>query len=246
MDLKLQQFEGPLDLLLHLIKANKLDIYDIPIFELTRQYIEYLKKMEELNMEIASEFIVMASELLYIKSKMLLPSEKTKNTEEEEEDPRLELMNRLIEYKKYTEISALFKERESIGINSYKKQRERIKGLVKYKKINMEPDSLTRAMESLSEKIVERIENSKEVFFPIVEREIVSVSLMEKRLYDALIEDKPAELVDVFSNICTSKPQISATFMALLDMVKEEKIYITEVFYDDEPHFMLTKLNLKS
>lgn len=246
MDLKLQQFEGPLDLLLYLIKANKLDIYDIPIFELTRQYIDYLKKMEELNMEIASEFIVMASELLYIKSKMLLPSEKTKENDEEAEDPRNELVNRLIEYKKYTEISSFFKERESIGINSYKKQRERIKGLVKYKKINMETVSLTNAMESLSERIAQRIESSKDVFFPIVEREIVSVSDMETRLYNVLSEDKPLELVEAFVSICTSKPQISAAFMALLDMVKEEKIHITQVSYDGEEHFMLTKLNLKS
>lgn len=244
MDLKLQQFEGPLDLLLHLIKANKLDIYDIPIFELTRQYIDYLKKMEALNMEIASEFIVMASELLYIKSKMLLPSQKSDDSSQEEQDPRLELMNRLIEYKKYTEASAFFKQRENIGINSYKKQRERIKGLIKYKKINMETSSLTNVMEGLAEKIAQRLENSKDVFFPIVEREVVSVSDMENKLYNALSEDKPLELVEVFLNICSSKPQISAAFMALLDMVKEEKIHITEVFYENEPHFMLTKLNL--
>lgn len=246
MDLKLQQFEGPLDLLLHLIKANKLDIYDIPIFELTKQYIEYLKKMEELNMDIASEFIVMASELLYIKSKMLLPSENPSSPEEEEQDPRLELMNRLIEYKKYTEIASFFKERESVGINSYKKQRERIKGLVKYKKIDMETSSLTNAMEELAQKVVQRLENSKEVFFPIVEREIVSVSDMEARLYNALSEDKPTELVEAFVSICSSKPQISAAFMALLDMVKEEKIHITQVSFNGEEHFMLTKLNIKS
>ena len=247
MDLKLQQFEGPLDLLLHLIKANKLDIYDIPIFELTQQYIDYLKKMEELNMEIASEFIVMASELLYIKSKMLLPSEKPLNPEEEEEDPRLALMKRLIEYKKYTEISAFFKEREYIGINSYTKPKERIKGLVKYHKINMETSALMDAMSLMSERVMQRLENSKEVFFPIVEREIVSVSDMEKRLFEALDEDKPRELVDLFVAICASKPQVSAAFMALLNMVKEEKIHITEVFYDNETKFMLTKLStLKS
>lgn len=247
MDLKLQQFEGPLDLLLHLIKANKLDIYDIPIFELTQQYIDYLKKMEELNMEIASDFIVMASELLYIKSKMLLPSEKPLNSEEEEEDPRLELMNRLIEYKKYTELSDYFKNREHIGINSYTKPREKIKGLIKYQKIDMQPTALTESLSVLSERVAQRLENSKEVFFPIVEREIVSVSDMENRLLEALSEDKPKELVDTFVAICTSKPQISATFLALLDMVKEEKIHITEVFYDNETKFMLTKLStLKS
>lgn len=93
---KLEVFEGPLDLLLHLIEKSKLNIYDIPIVEITEQYLEYLKSMEKLNMEVTSEFLVMAATLLNIKAKMLLPSH-----EEEEEDPREELIQKLIEYKQY-------------------------------------------------------------------------------------------------------------------------------------------------
>ena len=97
----INDFEGPLDLLLHLIKTSKMDIYDIKINEITRQYIEFIEKMKELNLTIASEYLVMASELTLIKSKMLLPA-----PEEEEDDPRQELADRLEEYKRYKEISS--------------------------------------------------------------------------------------------------------------------------------------------
>ena len=97
-------FEGPLDLLLHLIKKNELDLYNIPIAEITRQYLEYLDVMRELNLDVAGEFLVMASTLVHIKSKMLLPVPATEESEEEGgEDPRAELVRRLLEYQKYRE-----------------------------------------------------------------------------------------------------------------------------------------------
>lgn len=110
---KLRIFEGPLDLLLYLIKKNELDIYDIPIAEITRQYLDYLEMMQELNLEIAGEFLVMAATLLYIKSKMLLPQEEVSLEDEiPEEDPREELVQRLLEYKKFRQAALLLKERE--------------------------------------------------------------------------------------------------------------------------------------
>ena len=108
LNIKLQNFEGPFDLLLHLIKKNKMNIYDIKIYDITNQYIEYLKSMKEMDLELTSEFIVMAATLLEIKSKMLLPKPKI---EEEEEDPRKFLMEKLIEYKKYKSLSNLLLER---------------------------------------------------------------------------------------------------------------------------------------
>ena len=96
LSFKLQVFEGPLDLLLHLIQKNKVNIYDIPIFDITNQYIDYLKSMEEMDLEISSEFSLMASKLLYIKSKMLLP----KYDVEDPDDPRRELVDRLVEYQR--------------------------------------------------------------------------------------------------------------------------------------------------
>ena len=102
--LKLEVFEGPLALLMHLIEKNQIDIYDIPIAEITEQYLAYLKQMEEVDLEVASEFLVMAATLLQIKSRMLLPKKKAEDTEEEE-DPRDELVARLLEYKRYQEVS---------------------------------------------------------------------------------------------------------------------------------------------
>ena len=104
--IKLENFEGPLDLLCHLIDKNKMDIYDIKISEITDQYIEYINKMEKMNLEITSEFIIMASTLLYIKSRNLLPSE----VEDEKELTEEELLQRIIEYKKYKEISKKLRE----------------------------------------------------------------------------------------------------------------------------------------
>ena len=100
---KLEAFEGPLDLLLHLIDKNKVNIYDIPIVEITEQYLEYIKQMDTKNLEIMSEFLVMAATLVKIKSKMLLPVEESE--EEEAVDPRQELVDRLLEYKMYKYIS---------------------------------------------------------------------------------------------------------------------------------------------
>ncbi len=107
---KLEAFEGPLDLLLHLIDKNKVNIYDIPIVEITEQYMEYIKMMETKNLDIMSEFLVMAATLINIKSKMLLPKDEAK--EETEEDPRKELVERLLEYKMYKYISFELKDKE--------------------------------------------------------------------------------------------------------------------------------------
>ncbi len=109
-NIKIPVFEGPLDLLLHLIKENKIDIYDIPIALITRQYLQYIEMMKELNIDIASEFLVMAATLIYIKSRMLLP--KDESGEVMEEDPRLELVERLIEYQAMKEAAFGLKERE--------------------------------------------------------------------------------------------------------------------------------------
>ena len=99
VSLKLTAFEGPLDLLMHLIESNKIDIYDIPIVEITEQYIGYLRNLQEFDMELASEFLVMAATLLQIKSRMLLPKD-AREDEDEEEDPRLQLVQMLVEYRR--------------------------------------------------------------------------------------------------------------------------------------------------
>ena len=119
---KINNFEGPLDLLCHLIDKNKMNIYDIALSQITDQYIEYLKEQEKLNLEIASEFLVMASTLLYLKSKSLLP----KQEEEEEEITEEELIRRIIEYKKFKEISKVLKQNYMENSNRYYKIPEEI------------------------------------------------------------------------------------------------------------------------
>jgi segregation and condensation protein A len=112
---KLEMFEGPLDLLLYLIKKNELDIYDIPIAIITKQYLEYMKLMKELSLDIAGDFLVMASTLIQIKSSMLLPAREDEAAEQEVEDPRAELIRRLVEYSRYKEAALLLNERSLLG-----------------------------------------------------------------------------------------------------------------------------------
>ena len=122
IDFTIDEFNGPLDLLLHLVKESKMDILNIEIEEITNQYLAYLDKMEEMNLEVTSEYLVMASELMYIKSKMLLPKREEEEPDEEEIDPREELVNRLLEYEAYKEITKTLKEKEEIRSEIYTMQ----------------------------------------------------------------------------------------------------------------------------
>ncbi|ORJ63296.1 segregation and condensation protein A [Geothermobacter hydrogeniphilus] len=115
LDIKLENFEGPLDLLLHLIKKNEMEIWDIQVTRITEQYLAILDAMHHMNLDVAGEFLVMASTLLYIKSKLLLPPSEDELVEEEEEDPRAELVRRLLEYQKYKDAALDLDERELLG-----------------------------------------------------------------------------------------------------------------------------------
>ena len=112
MEFKINDFEGPLDLLLHLIKESKMDIMNIEIERITNQYMKFLNSQEKMNLEVSSEYLVLASELLEIKSRMLLPSNKNVSEEVEEDDPRSELVNRLLEYQAYKDITKVLHDRE--------------------------------------------------------------------------------------------------------------------------------------
>lgn len=118
-EIQLENFSGPLDLLLHLIKKHEMDIYDIPIADITSQYLAILDTMQTLNLDIAGEFLLMAATLVHIKSKMLLPKIVEEDTEEEEEDPRAELVRRLLEYQKYKEAAATLDERPKLNLDVF-------------------------------------------------------------------------------------------------------------------------------
>ena len=129
MDFKINDFEGPLDLLLHLIKESKMDIMNIEIEVITDQYMNFLKEQEKMNLEVSSEYLVLASELLEIKSKLLIPNNKIEETEEEA-DPREELINRLLEYEAYKNITKVLQEKELIRKDIYTKYPENINNYI--------------------------------------------------------------------------------------------------------------------
>ena len=126
MDYKfvINDFEGPLDLLLHLVKTSEMDIYDISVEKITEQYLEFIRRMEEMNLTVASEYLVMAAELIELKSRLLLPNSKNDEDDEYEEDPRENLINRLVEYKKYKELTPTFKKLEEDRKNIYIKTKK--------------------------------------------------------------------------------------------------------------------------
>ena len=160
MNFKINEFEGPLDLLLHLIKENKMDIMNIEIEKITEQYISYLNEQEKMNLEIASEYLVMASELIELKSKLLLPNPKTDEESEEEIDPREELVNRLLEYQAYKEITKVLKEKEELRKEIYTKSPENIKQYVE-EETKLSSDI---TLDDLVEAFKKYLERKKEAF----------------------------------------------------------------------------------
>ena len=221
----LESFEGPLDLLLHLIKEHKINIYDIPIFTITKQYLEYLNKMSEYNIEIASEFLVLASTLVSIKVKMLLPKE---NDEEqvEADDPRIELVNRLLEYERYKEASETFLYLLSTqGKSYYRPQDEKL-----YNKISKESNSLENIdVNDLAKYIQFALERKKEQQMPPYEVKTKQISISEKitELIKRLESLKQTYFEKIVDRDNTSDVVIS--FMAILDLYKQNKVELNQM-----------------
>ena len=223
LDLKINQFEGPLDLLLHLIKENKMDIFDIKIEEITEQYLSYIKRQESMNLEIDSEYLVLASELIEIKSKLLLPHEK-EVLDEDESDPREELMNRLLEYQAYKEITKTLKEKELIRQEIYTKAPSSLKEFVDNDtdiKMDITLDDLVDAFQ----KFLERKKESKPLSTKITENEI-TVSSRRSDIKMILSKGKRISFFKLFP--VYTKEYVVATFLAILEMVKNKEIIITQ------------------
>ena len=223
LDLKINEFEGPLDLLLHLIKENKMDIFDIKIEEITEQYLSYIKKQESMNLEIDSEYLVLASELIEIKSKLLLPHEK-EVLDEEESDPREELMNRLLEYQAYKEITKTLKEKELIRQEIYTKAPSSLKEFVDSDtdiKMDITLDDLVDAFQ----KFLERKKESKPLATKVTENEI-TVSSRRSDIKMLLSKGKKISFFKLFP--VYTKEYVVATFLAVLEMVKNKEIIITQ------------------
>ena len=230
--LKLQVFEGPMDLLMHLIEKNKIDIYDIPIVTITDQYLEYVRQMEHSDMNVTSEFLVMAATLLDIKSRMLLPREE--DEESEEEDPRDELVRRLLEYKMYKFMSEELREKSRHAGLSYFREQDLPEEVRSYvPPLNYEELIGDRTAQSLRNVFADVMKRRKSRVDPIrsgfgkIHREVISVA--DKTLYiRAYLQSHPHADFREMLELEDSKEEIIVTFLVILELMKHQKIRITQ------------------
>lgn len=216
---RLDSFEGPLDLLLMLIKKNKVSILDIPIVQITDQFIEIIENDENADLDETGEFLVMASQLLYIKSKMLLPKDET----EEEEDPRADLAQRLIEYKKYKEASEELRKTEFSTWHMIFRDSEKIDFPMPEYDRHHETDELLLAFENIMARKIRNMKPEKRNFYGIVGREKVSVGDMVDKIKSKLKKSGKITFSSLFADEM-SKPEMIATFLAVLEMIKLSKL----------------------
>ena len=235
---KLEVFEGPLDLLLHLIDKNKVDIYDIPIVEITEQYLDYIKQMENQDMNVMSEFLVMAATLLDIKCRMLLPKEV--NEEGEEEDPRAELVQKLLEYKMYKYMSLELKDRQVDAARNMYRDQKLPKEVANYRQpVNYDELFRDMTLNKLHEIFKSMIRRQEDKIDPIrsqygnIEKD--EVDMGAKAMYvEAYAREHKVFSFRKLLEKQTSKMEIVVTFLVILEMMKTGMIYITqEKIFDD-------------
>lgn len=230
--IKLNVFEGPLDLLLHLIDKNKIDIYDIPIVEITDQYMEYIHSMEKEDLGVMSEFMVMAATLLDIKCKMLLPKEV--NEEGEEEDPRAELVQKLLEYKMYKYMSYELKDKMDAAANVYYRGADIPKEVLKYKE-PIDPAELLRGMtleklNAIFKSVIRRQEDKIDPIrsrFGTIEKEEVSLSEKMLDLKEFARTHKKFSFRALLENQ-HSRIQVIVTFLSVLELMKMGHIHVDQ------------------
>lgn len=233
LDIKLDVFEGPLDLLLHLIEKNKYNIFDIPIVEITQQYLEYLDAMEEDDMDVMSEFLVMAATLISIKSKMLLPKEE-ETEEEEEEDPRAELVKSLLEYKMYKYASLELKDMSIDAANAYFKSPS-IPKEVKEVKEEVDPaeligdltmQKLSQIFQTLLRREIDRVDPVRSKFGTITRDEI----RLEDKMVEIRNEIKGLRSINFRTLLGKKrgKMNIIVSFLAILELMKTGALIIRQ------------------
>jgi len=210
----LEQFSGPLDLLIHLIKKNEVSIYDIPIALITGQYLEYLDLMKELDLDVAGEFLVMAATLIHIKSRMLLPRPDPAQ-EDEEEDPRDALVNRLLEYQKYKTAANLLHERETLRSAQWQRPDQRVADIAgdEYEtEVEVDLFSLMAAFKA----VLDRAKKRPRLALP---GEQISIEERISQLLGRLSETEACGFEDLFEDV-DSRSALIVTFLALLEMIR--------------------------
>ena len=226
---QLKNFEGPLDLLLFFIKRDELDIYDIPIFHITKEFLEYIRLMEELDLDIASEFIYMASMLMSIKAKMLLPADDTDDDELDETDPRYELVQKLLEYKRYKEMA------EKLTVIDEESRKKYFRGYPEAD--NVEKQATGEALKDVTifdlmtafQKVLADIKRQNS--YHRVEKVEITVEEQAEFVLNLLQEQGRTS----FRKLCLelgNKIKVVVTFLSILEMLKEQQI---DLFVDDDP-----------
>ncbi|MGF7057038.1 segregation and condensation protein A [Brassicibacter mesophilus] len=233
MDYKivLESFEGPLDLLFHLIEKEKVDIYDIPIAKITDQYISYIKSMQEIDLDITSEFLVMAANLLEIKSKMLLPSKKDIEGEQleiEDVDPREELVRRLLEYKKFKMAAEELKSKGDIRSKIYFKPKEELDDFVQQDD-NFELDGLElkELIKVYNKVIVRCLEYEKKINVTEIQRDEITIEESMANITTIIKDKKTIEFEELFEGIFT-RSRIVVTFLSILELIKLKIIKVVQ------------------
>ncbi len=239
INFKLETFEGPLDLLLHLIEKNKVDIYDIPIVEITDQYMEYIRAMKEANLDIMSEFMLMAATLLDIKSRMLLPVQEVEE-DEEYEDPRTELVEQLLEYKMYKTMSYELRDRQIDATKFFYKNPTIPDEVLAYQA----PVDLDDLMEDLTlnelnkifKQVIKRCDDRVDPVrakFGRIKKEEVSMDAKLVFVKDYARAHKSFSFRHLLESAST-KTEVIVTFLVILEMMKAGEIFISqEKIFDD-------------
>lgn len=237
--IKTENFEGPLDLLCHLIDKNKMDIYDINLSQITDQYIDFIKQMEEMNLDVTSEFLVMSSTLLYLKSKHLLP----KTQEDEEEITEEELIRRIIEYKKYKEITSKLKENFLMYSKRFYKNAEDIKLPVQKIEEEYSSETIPEIYKELLRRNTDKINENASNIEKIAITETYSVGDTVKEMYRALVKFKKFTFNKLFSIKKKNKREVVTAFSGLLEMSRRDKVVTKqeELFGDIEVEKSLKK-----
>lgn len=234
---KLDIFEGPLDLLLYLIKKDEVNIYDIPIAKILDQYLEYIELMKLLDLSVAGEFIVMAATLMHIKSKMLLPPEEHPQEEEIEElDPRAELVRKLLEYKRFKEAATLLRQKEEYRREHFVRFQKELVEEGAYFEANLFDliSAFTKALKDVP----------KELFFEVIKDEFT----IEGKIHDILhylIDEPKLYLFDLF-NRAKNKFEIIAIFLAILELIRLKEIVVCQKEVFGEILILRNKENIKA
>jgi segregation and condensation protein A len=239
LKITLPLYEGPLDLLLDMIRKQKLDIYDIPIATVTKQYLEYLHLIQDMDVDVASEFLVIAAQLIYIKSRMLLPPDPDA-VDEDAEDPRAELVRRLLEYEKFKNAAQMLYQREMVENASWNNA-----GAVPFADDEVE-SQVTVGLFDLLTAFRDIIERAKQRPLMQVDREEFSIEQMMGYLFDQINTRGPVTLNEILPEIFTRRGLIVA-FLALLELTRLKAIFLSqevtcgEITIQANPNYELSK-----